>query len=130
MIAFSAVSGLLFLGVCAVLGIRLLLLAKSTRQQPELLFGAGLTFMVVLGCPPAIAGTIPGLLSAELASAASATSMAFVEAGLLCIFAFTWRVFRSNARWATLLVGSVAAMLIVVVIGNTHAGLPARSPAE
>jgi hypothetical protein len=130
MVIVSAVSGLLFLGVCAVLGVRLLLLARKTRQQPELLFGAGLTFMVILGCPPAIAGTIPGLLSPRLASAASASSLLFVEAGVLCIFAFTWRVFRPSARWAALLVAAVGVMLFVQVVGTAYAGLPARSPAE
>jgi len=130
MVAISAVSGLLFLGVCAVLGVRLLLLANRTRQQPELLFGAGLTFMVILGCPPAIVGAIPGLLSPKLASVASAISLLFVEAGVLCIFAFTWRVFRPNTRWAARLVAAVGVMLFVQVVGNAYAGLPARSPAE
>ncbi len=86
--------------------------------------------MVILGCPPAIAGTIPGLLSPQMASAASATSLLFVEAGVLCIFAFTWRVFRPNSRWAALGVAAAGVMLIVQVTGNAYAGLPAANPAE
>ena len=65
----GAVSGLIFLSVCGVIGVRLLLIPRTTRQTPELAFGAGLTLMVLVGCPFAILGAIPGLLWAMRGSA-------------------------------------------------------------
>jgi hypothetical protein len=94
-----------------VVGLRLLGLGRRTRQQPELLMGLGLLAVAVLGGPLAAVGRLPGLLGTALGDGVFALGLAATQLGIALFCAFTWRVFRSDALWATLLLLVFAAAL-------------------
>lgn len=91
---------LLFLVVSSLVGGRLLLLWRRTRQLPELLIGIG-----VLGIGPLGFGcsAVAGLLAATTPAAALALSAAGAVAATLGIaskFVFNWRVYHPDDAWA------------------------------
>ena len=61
----SLVSSLL---VATAVGLRLLLLARRTRQLPELALGMGLTLVGLLGMPPAALGRAPHTQAREMSA--------------------------------------------------------------
>lgn len=115
--SFHLLATLLFVLGSAVVGLRLLLLARSTRQQPELLLGAAILGTAVLGYGMLIAAAI--LRGSDL-SAASATPTTTAltgagkvlhAAGVSCFLLFILRVFRPADAWARALAGAAALLL-------------------
>jgi len=113
--------GLLALGSMGALGVlvgvRLLLLARQTRQLPELSMGTGLLCVAVLGIPVCAAGRTPGLVATPLGDAIFGAGLAIALFGIGLLYVFTWRVFRPLAGWARALVVLVFASLGVAWIG-------------
>lgn len=107
---FAALATLAFVAVSALLGVRLLLLARRTRALPELALGIAFLLVGALGYPL-------GLLSAAqaapepLARAGFALSNLAVAVGSAAVFVFTRVVFRPDARWARALVSLAAGLL-------------------
>jgi hypothetical protein len=102
---------LLFVGLNAITGIRLLLLAKRTRELPELALGIGHLLGGSLGWALVMFGYI-----VIIKLAAPTVGLALVIAGLFCLdFAiaaiahFCWRVFNRDSK--------ALAVLYVVLIG-------------
>jgi len=104
----QAVAGTLYLLTVTVVGSRLVLLARRTRQLPELLLGGAL----LLG------GTLGGPLEAASMAIRAESGHAIVGPLLLagkiagffalaCQAIFIRRVFRPRERWAAALVGIV-----------------------
>jgi len=105
-----------FLGASAVVGVRLLLLARRTRRLPETALGLAFVLAGTLGyallflsAQGAQGGAVLGLPAPWLRGAGIG-STALGSAGL---WVFTWRVFRPRARWALALcaLGIVAALV-------------------
>ncbi len=86
--------------VGAGVGIRLLGLARRTRQAPELCAGLGLVLLILVGGPFAGVGRLPGWVGTAAGDAFFATGMLLTAAGIICLYAFTWRVFRPDSRLA------------------------------
>ncbi len=96
----AAAGALAFMLVSLVIGLRLLGLARRTRELPELAIGLGYFLIGGIGYPLLIVsnratdlsvGARLGLLWASLVTTAIATT---------AIGVFVWRVFRPEARWA------------------------------
>jgi len=121
MALLAALALLIQTGVGWVVSIRLLRLARRTRELPELALGASVLLAIGFGYP---------LLVASAATASVALRMSgalLVDAGFLFAAVFTWRVFRPGARWAAALVAGLGlcfvAQLALVVPRTRRAGL-------
>lgn len=122
MVWLAAIGGGSFVLVSLVLGPRLLLLSRATRQLPELTMGLCLLLMGALGYPLATIGRtvtaapddVRGLL---LGCAALCNTVGFVALAL-----FTWRVFRPGAWLAEAAV--VAASLALALLLPAEAVWP------
>jgi hypothetical protein len=118
-----------FVLVGGLVGAKLLLLARRTRQLPELAVGLGVFLVAFVSYPLSLASLSPDLpsLGAKLLYAAGALTSAV---GSASIYVFTWKVFRPDARWARVL--TLAAIAAIFVFGAVSvlrvAG--AASPAE
>lgn len=109
----QGLTGALYLLIVVIVGSRLLMLARRTKQLPELLLGSALLIGGVLGGPLEAASTS---LRTEIGSALAgklllAGKLAGIAA-LTCHAAFMRLVFRPRERWAWLL---VAAMILCPV---------------
>ena len=98
-------------------GLRLLVIARRTRELPELLVGA---FFVLLGPAGALRLTVERVLPDHVARASAIAAVPMAAAfALSCVF--TYRSFRHGVRWARALaalgVASIAATLLVEVHG-------------
>lgn len=115
----------LFVLVTTGVGVRMLFLARRTRGAPELLMGAGMTLIGLVGYPLGlVAGAGRGTV-AEVNIPLWVVSIVAIDVGLLCIYGFTRHVFRRDATWARMLVWAVGAFLVFVGVGNTRAFLVA-----
>jgi len=118
----------LFILTCTVVGGRLLWLARRTREIPELCIGGGLVCVAGVGTPLLLASGIgPGPVS-SLNLPLVAAGLVAVLGGTLCLYAFTWRVFRADAAWAKALVILAGVAFAVIVAGSLHAFL--RAPQD
>ncbi|MDJ0787096.1 MAG: hypothetical protein QNK05_09850 [Myxococcota bacterium] len=104
-------AALAFIVVGGFVGIRLLLLARRTRELPELAVGLGFLFVALIGYPMGLSSALPGVPHALACFSFGAGHIA-TAIGSISIFVFTWRVFRPDARWAAAL--SAACMLALV----------------
>ena len=110
--AFGAV---LFTVTNLTVGIRLLLLARRTRQLPELLIGfsfltGGVMSYILAGVFAVI--EVPGVWSLLLGALGR-----LIYIGPPLAMAFVgWRVFRPNHPWAGLVVGSVISLNLLYVV--------------
>lgn len=108
----------------AVLGVRLLRLARRTRQAPELLMGTAFLGAGVVGYVLMLIGTAPGeVLPAGTARLCFEIGYAAISGGVILNVLFVWRVFRPGSRVARVFVG-----LLCPVIAVT--GLPFALPAD
>ena len=106
------------LGVVGTLvGARLLLLARRTRELPELAIGLGLVFITVVGAPLSSVGRLPSLVSTPLGDAVFALGLVFSLTGIELVYVFTWRVFHASARWARMVPVLAGVALAVQLAG-------------
>lgn len=116
---------LVFVAGSAVVGGRLLLLARHTRQAPELLLGAGIVCLAVLGYGVLIAnllvrgGSFEPEQATALARALSGTGKALHDVGVTLYLVFVLRVFRPEERWARLLAATMLALLWGGFVGSS-----------
>lgn len=89
---------------CAVVGARLLLLARRTRQAPELCLGASFVLLGVLGYPLSVVARVGDVPSIGLLAAALAAQ----DAACLFMYAATWRTFRADSGTPGLAICAVA----------------------
>jgi len=91
----------------AVVGVRLLSLARRTRQLPELALGSALLLLGVAGYPLSIAAR-RGLGGEEWAGPLLVTALAAQNLACLCIHVTNWRVYRPASLPARCAVGAAA----------------------
>jgi hypothetical protein len=90
----------------AVVGVRLVLLARRTRALPELLLGSAILGTAVLGYGTLVAslilrgGEMGGDAVSPLAVFLSGAGQILHDAGVTCFLLFTVYVFRREDRWA------------------------------
>lgn len=93
----------------SLIGGRLLLVARQTRQPPELLIGIGIFVYASVALPSLLVMGLPGL-SSEVTRVFQLMQQAANFTSVAAILLFTWRVFRPEAGWARLLVGASIAL--------------------
>lgn len=108
-----------------VVGARLLRIAASTHQTPELTIGV--SFLLTAGC-----GLLPMLLAREvadlprdLATLLQVFGMFPILAGILAVSLGTWRIFRPRDRWPAVLLVAIwlgtASCATVALAADEHA---------
>ena len=124
----AAGATLAFVVVSAVLGVRLLLLARRTHELPELALGLAFFLVGALGFPLGLTAVMPGV-SEPVARAFFALSQVATGIGSVSVYVFTRSVFRPQARWATWIVSLAALGLAVQAafgIARAFRGDPAQ----
>jgi hypothetical protein len=106
----------LFVVISAVVGFRLLFLARRTRHKPEMLLGLGVLGTAVFGYGVLIAAIIVRGPTKELATrlveqVLQGTGVVLHDVGVTCFVLFVVTTFRAGERWAialaTLLIGAL-----------------------
>ena len=120
----------LFVIILSILGVRLLLLARRTRELPELCLGSGLVLIAFVGTPLTVLGRTAASVGTPLGHLAFASGMMVVVVGLSLHFVFTWRTFRPTEAWARWFAGSACLGLLVVWVGISRAGSQGSDLAE
>lgn len=110
----AGVGGGLFALVETVVGIRLLLLWRRTRQLPEFLVGAGLLLIGGIGYCLVAAGGLGRGSNGDLSLVVVGLGLASIGLGVTALSVFTWKVFRPNQLWGGAL--SLGALLAAGVI--------------
>ncbi len=108
----------IFLATCLAAGIRLLVLAARTRQMPELALGVTLFASGGLGGILYFLGTSRAEELGELAIWVRGCGRLCLSAGALTLWAFTWRVFRPDSRWAAALFSLAACAVVGGFVGE------------
>jgi hypothetical protein len=106
-----------FLVMGAVVGFRLLALAKRTRGAPEFLAGLGLVCLSVLGHPFSALGRLPAFVGTATGDVLFGIGLATTAAGIGLVYAFTWKVFRARDAWAVGIVALATLMAAVECAG-------------
>jgi hypothetical protein len=112
----QALAGVSFLGliiVSLVVGTRLLLLARRTRELPELVLGLSLVIVMGLAYPGMVLIDIDLGLSSATQRGVMFGLNALLDLGFLLLFVFTARVFRAGNGAARLMVAVAAATFVV-----------------
>jgi hypothetical protein len=119
----QAVAGfclLLFVVVSTLVGVRVLMLAHRTKGRPELLMGTGMVLIAGVGYPSSLLAGFGGSVG-EMSVPLYAAGCFLTLVGITLIFAFTQQVFRPQDGWARALVASGGAVMMVSLVGSTHA---------
>jgi hypothetical protein len=117
-----------FFVVALLVGVRLLLLWRETRELPELLIGIG-----VLGIGPVgFSVTVVSQLLAESSPAASTLCYSLaqlaVSAGALAKLVFTWKVYHPHSRLARAFVLAGGLALLGAYLEMAWRGFPVEAP--
>jgi len=102
----------------AVVGVRLLMLARRTRKLPEAAFGGTCLLLGVLGLPISIAARNGLAATPEQAGWLLAVGLGFQNLASLLLYVGTWRVFRRETGWAGALVATAALALTASLVGH------------
>lgn len=86
--------------VSTAVAIKLLLLARRTREIPEIAISMSTLLLGAVGIPLAVLGRLPANFGTARGTALFAAGLAFVCLGLHATFIFPWNVFRRDSRWA------------------------------
>lgn len=121
MVIFAALAGIVSVLTSWIVGGRLLLLARRTRQAPELYIGLALlltggvwNLLVSVGRQ---AVALPDGVRAVLVASGALAGVA----GMICLAVFNWRVFRPDQGWAMALVSSIGVILAGAFAAQTLA---------
>lgn len=109
---------------CAVVGLRLLGLARRTREIPELSLGLAFVLLGAVGYPLSIAARLgpPG----EGTAIVLAIALAAQDAACLAIYVMNWQTFHKQGRIAPALVAVAAAGFVASSAGGLASGLDAH----
>ncbi len=113
--AIATLATIAFILVAGIAGTRLLMLARRTRQIPELSVGSALILVVFVGYPLSLAAVEPATDPAVARLLFAVSTMA-TAIGSTLIFVFTRAVFRPDAAWAR--VGVALAALVILSLGG------------
>lgn len=100
MAALSAIGFGVFLTASLGVGIRLILLARRTRQLPELCVGVAMLCFGPFGYGLVLAARLLPDLPRGAAVSLSLAGLTGVSLGAAALLLFAWRVFRPHEAWA------------------------------
>ena len=122
MIILSIVGLGAFLVACTIVGIRLLLLWRRTRELPELAIGLAFLLGGALGYVPVVIATAVPDLPDRIATATFATGILALDVGAGALWLFTWRVFHPADPWAKRLFIAAIVLLLGTFVGQVATG--------
>jgi len=125
---FSGAATIAFVVVSALVGTRLLRLARRTHAVPELALGLAFFLVGAVGYPVGLLSIVPGVPE-PLARVLFALANLSTAVGSAAVFVFTRSVFRPEARWAHGLVWLAAGLLALQAafgVARALAADPAR----
>ena len=124
-----AATNAIFALVCGIVGVRLLGLARRTRELPEFFLGAAFVGMVV-GILMVAASKVGRVPAGDVNLSLFAGGFGIVWLSMSFFIAFTWRAFRSASTWALGYVVFASLAMGVSAAGCVHAvaTAPAESP--
>jgi hypothetical protein len=105
-----------FFAASCVVGVRLLLLSRQTRQLPELLIGVGVLGIGPLGFGLSMLALLPGLSTIWAATLVGCSFLALFI-GAASQYLFAWYVFRMRDAWARPL-----CFAAIVLLAGAYAG--------
>ncbi len=118
LVVVAGLTGASFILVSLVVGARLLLLARRTRQLPELTVGLAFFLMGGFAWPMLATAQQATALPDAVRTGLAATSTLLMAVGQTSLAIFTWRVFRPEAGWARALVVGLASAFVVCALGQ------------
>jgi len=101
----------------AVLGVRLLWLARRTREVPELAFGISFLCLGAFGYPLSIAAR-GGAGGPEVAGTLLLVALTAQDVAALAIAVGTWRTFHPEQRWMAGVVLAVGLAFVASLVGQ------------
>jgi len=120
----AAIGGLSFILASLVIGLRLLLLARRTRQLPEFAIGLALFLMGGLGYPILSVARMATGLHVAVRIAFFGLSMLFNMTGMVGVCIFNGRVFHPREKWpGGVTVGFASALVGALVLQSVAPGL-------
>ena len=123
-------SGASFVVVGALVGARMLLLARRTRGLPELLLGSGLSSLTFVTLPALVSSLVLRLGSVPVQQTVYIFGLLPVVGFAACLYAFTTLVFRPRSRAAWWLVGMAALVTAVGIAGTATTRIAAWEELE
>jgi hypothetical protein len=116
----AGISIFAFIAVSWVLGLRLLSLARTTRQAPELCMGASLLLIGGFGYPLAIVSNVPAV-QASIWGAFSFTACTWsVHVAVMATFLFVYFVFRRGIPLVRAAMWVAGALLLLTGVAQTR----------
>ena len=120
----AAIGGLSFILASLVIGLRLLLLARRTRELPEFAIGLALFLMGGLGYPLLSVARLATGMHLAMRLGFFIVSVLFNMSGMVAVCIFNWRVFRPRERWAPwFTAGFTCALAAALVLQGIAPGL-------
>lgn len=105
------------IAMCAVLGVRLLWLARRTREVPELAFGVSFLCLGAVGYPLSIAAR-GGAGGDAVAGGLLATALAAQDVAAVAIAVGTWRTFHPWKRSIGVVIALAALGFVASLVGH------------
>jgi hypothetical protein len=114
----------IFAVISTVVGTRLVLLARRTRQLPELLIGVGVLGIGPLGFGSSAAASMLGPSGSPAALPLAVLGGIAAATGVAAKFLFNWRVYRPDERWAKqVALGGTAITLLALFVSLVFVGV-------
>jgi hypothetical protein len=124
----AALGGLAFVLASLLLGVRLLLLARRTRELPEMCIGLAMLLMGGLGYPLIMTARMAVRLAGPTRVGVMAFAVVLMGVGILAVGVFTWQVFRPAERWPLWALAAAAlSMLVCLLLQARDPGLEAAA---
>ena len=117
-LVFQSITGTIYLATITVVAVRLLLLARRSRELPELMLGLTLLVGGTLGATiEAGALTMRPTAAPELVGTMLLVGKCCGLVSLSCQGVFVWKVFRPAARWALPFIAAYVATAAAAIGG-------------
>lgn len=125
---FALPGFLAFFVVALVVGVRLVALARRTRQLPELLIGVGVLGIGPVGFGGILAATLAEPGSPGLARVLGGAAAIAVASGVAAKYVFNWRIYRAESRLAAMACGAgIAGVALAVALEGVATGFSPRA---
>jgi hypothetical protein len=105
-----------------LVGVRLLRLARRTREVPELMIGACFLFGGSIGYPASVAALLLSERASALAGPVAATGSIGLALAAACMLVAWWRIYHPASRsapWVVCVWGGLLVLVLVPQLGQT-----------
>ena len=131
---FSLLCAAAYCLAALVVGVRLVCLARRTRELPELMIGASFLSGAMLGHPSTVTSELLASGTSALARPLAAAGSIGLAAATVCILVAWWKIYHAASRWGPWVVSlwtALVAAVVVMELGRSAAELaPGANPWE